>query len=168
MKKSQRKFPRLTESTIATLRQNIALNSPLKQLIPRPSLTPISPSYKAKTTSKVWIEAFHALTPPPSAVPRASLSLPLKAKTKVAALANVSASYTAVSSVQAQTKQPKGQPVATAGMFVKAGDTKHGVRKGRLLSVCKMSVILSHSPKSLAGRKRRREQETRVLSNYKP
>ncbi|KAL5463382.1 hypothetical protein EMCRGX_G032275 [Ephydatia muelleri] len=114
VKKSQRKFPRLTESTIATLRQNIALNSPLKQLIPRPSLTPISPSYKAKTTSK--------------------------AKTKVAALANVSASYTAVSSVQAQTKQPKGQPVATAGMFVKAGDTKHGVRK--------------------AGRKRRREQET--------
>lgn len=68
-------------------------------------------------------------------------SLSPQARTKVASLANVSASYTAVQP-QPQTKPPKGQPVTTAGMFVTPVETKHGVRKGMLSSVHKMSVIL--------------------------
>lgn len=52
VKRKGRRKPRLSETTVATLKQNV-VSSPVKQLIPRPSPTPISPSYKAKTSAKV-------------------------------------------------------------------------------------------------------------------
>ena len=51
VKRKGRRKPRLSEPTLVSLKQNVT-NSPMKQLIPRPSPTPISPSYK-RTSSKV-------------------------------------------------------------------------------------------------------------------
>lgn len=50
VKRKGRRKPRLSEPTLVSLKQNVT-NSPMKQLIPRPSPTPISPSYK-RTSSK--------------------------------------------------------------------------------------------------------------------
>lgn len=51
VKKKGFRKPRLSEPTVATLKQNVQ-QSPVR--IIRPSPTPISPSYKAKTNTKVW------------------------------------------------------------------------------------------------------------------